>query len=73
MVKNIQVGVGKINLKYYACYEQRLRKETHAKVGCGQACKQELRHRMQRGNFINCQQDQNITQRCSEGEDNVEG
>ena len=71
-LQNIQVGVGKINVKYHMSYEQRLRKETHTKVGSCQTRKQELCHRMQKGNFIKCQQDQNITQRCGEGEDNVE-
>ena len=45
--------------------------ETNAKISDGQALKQQFCRRMNRSRFAKSNQDQNVAQRCHDGENNI--
>ena len=45
--------------------------ETNAKISDGQALKQQFCRRMNRSHFTKSNQDQNVAQRCRDGENNI--
>ena len=45
--------------------------ETNAKISDGQALKQQFCRRMNRSRFTKSNQDQNVAQRCRDGEKNI--
>ena len=65
---NFDVNI--INQVYQGGHEW-LGNETNAKISDGQALKQQFCRRMNRSHFAKSNQDQNVAQRCRDGENNI--
>ena len=67
-IPNFDVNI--INQEHQGGYEG-LGNETNAKISDGQALKQQFCRRMNRSRFAKSNQDQNVAQRCHDGENNI--
>ena len=64
-IQNFDVNI--INQEYQGGHEW-LGNETNAKISDGQALKQQFCRRMNRSHFTKSNQDQNVAQKCRDGE-----
>ena len=67
-IQNFDVNI--INQEYQGGHEW-LGNETNSKISDGQALKQQFCRRMNRSRFTKSNQDQNVAQRCRDGEKNI--
>ena len=67
-IHNFDVNI--INQEHQGGHEW-LGNETNAKISDGQALKQQFCRRMNRSHFAKSNQDQNVAQRCRDGENNI--
>ena len=67
-IQNFDVNI--INQEHHGGHEW-LGNETNAEISDGQALKQQSCRRMNRSHFTKSNQDQNVAQRCRDGENNI--
>ena len=67
-IPNFDVNI--INQEHQGGHEG-LGSETNSKISDGQALKQQFCRRMNRSHFAKSNQDQNVAQRCRDGENNI--